>query len=72
MSIKADIISPDAPLFKDFFLRFKCESCGRIIENKDSADLCKGLKFKSFYCPNCGGKLKKIKMDVPKDLRKIY
>lgn len=72
MSIKTDILSPNDPLFTHFFIKFKCESCGMIIENKDSADLCKGLKFQYPSCPECGGKLKKIRADVPKDLMKIY
>lgn len=70
MSIKTDILSPNDPLFRHFFIRFKCESCGIIIENKDSADLYKAVQLPS--CPECGGKLKKIKENVSTDLRKKY
>ena len=55
------MISPNAPLFTEFYAAFKCTACGCICEYWDGASFKEKLGLSFRTCPDCGGKLKYTK-----------
>ena len=62
------MISPNAPLFTEFYAVFKCTAYGRICEYWDGASSKEKLGLSFRTCPDCGGKLKYTKKALTRQI----